>query len=146
MGSDESYFNVSLTVRDKVTRQCLQTTALKREESRSGFDRSPSAYQPNVIPLGQTDSKHTHTHTARSPDRCFISYRVCSSDVTAERPGNPKTRSLHWNGPLSYRGKATLQHFRGVYLKQWVRVERVGGTVAQGDYKKRIPRMKQRHP
>ena len=79
MGSDESYFNVSLIVRDKVTRQCLQTTTLKREESRSGFDRSPSAYQPNVIPLGQTDSKHTHTHTARTPDRCFISYRVCSS-------------------------------------------------------------------
>ena len=26
MGSDESNFNVSLTVRDKVTRQCPQTT------------------------------------------------------------------------------------------------------------------------
>ena len=26
MGSDESYFNVSLTVRDGVTRQCPQTT------------------------------------------------------------------------------------------------------------------------
>ena len=26
MGSDESHFNVSLIVRDKVTRQCLQTT------------------------------------------------------------------------------------------------------------------------
>ena len=26
MGSDESHFNVSLIVRDKVTRQCQQTT------------------------------------------------------------------------------------------------------------------------
>ena len=26
VGSDESHFNVSLTVRDKVTRQCPQTT------------------------------------------------------------------------------------------------------------------------
>ena len=26
MGSDESHFNVSLIVRDKITRQCLQTT------------------------------------------------------------------------------------------------------------------------
>ena len=26
MGSDENYFNVSLIVRDKITRQCLQTT------------------------------------------------------------------------------------------------------------------------
>ena len=34
MGSDESHFNVSLSVRDKVTRQFSQTTTfLKREES-----------------------------------------------------------------------------------------------------------------
>ena len=29
MGSDESHFNVSLTVRDKVTRQCPQTTTFE---------------------------------------------------------------------------------------------------------------------
>ena len=35
-GSDESYFNVSLIVRDKVTRQCPQTTTskTKREPKR----------------------------------------------------------------------------------------------------------------
>ena len=34
MGSDESHFNVSLTVRDKVTRRCPRTTTfLKRKES-----------------------------------------------------------------------------------------------------------------
>ena len=39
MGSDESRFNVSLIVRDKVTRQCPQTTIfLKRKESRSGIE------------------------------------------------------------------------------------------------------------
>ena len=38
MGSDETSFNVSLIVRDKVTRQCPQNTALKREESRSRFE------------------------------------------------------------------------------------------------------------
>ena len=39
MGSDESHFNVSLTVRDKVTRQCPQTTTfLKRKDSRSGIE------------------------------------------------------------------------------------------------------------
>ena len=38
-GSVESHFNVSLTVRDKVTRQCRQTTIiLKRKESRSGIE------------------------------------------------------------------------------------------------------------
>ena len=29
MGSDESHFNVSLIVRDKVKRQCLQTTTFE---------------------------------------------------------------------------------------------------------------------
>ena len=39
MGSDENPFNVSLIVRDKVTRQCPQTvTFLKRKESRSGIE------------------------------------------------------------------------------------------------------------
>ena len=31
MGSDESHFNVSLTVRDKVTRQCSQTTTFEEK-------------------------------------------------------------------------------------------------------------------
>ena len=36
MGSDKSHFNVSLLVRDKVTRRCPQTTRfLMRKESRS---------------------------------------------------------------------------------------------------------------
>ena len=39
MGSVESHFNVSLVVRDKVTRPCPQTTTfLKRKESRSGIE------------------------------------------------------------------------------------------------------------
>ena len=42
MGSDESHFNASLIERDKVTRQCPQTTTfLKREESRSGNKPRP---------------------------------------------------------------------------------------------------------
>ena len=42
MGSDESHMNVSLIVRDKVTRQCPQTTTfLKRRESRSGIEPRP---------------------------------------------------------------------------------------------------------
>ena len=38
MGSDESHFNVALIVRDKVTRQCPQTTTLKRKERRRRFE------------------------------------------------------------------------------------------------------------
>ena len=52
MGSDESHFNVSLTVRDKVTRQCPQTTTFEEK----GELKRPSAYQPHALPLGQTGS------------------------------------------------------------------------------------------
>ena len=46
MGGHESRFNVSLTVRDKVTRQCPQTTTfLRRRESRSGIEPRPFCLQ-----------------------------------------------------------------------------------------------------
>ena len=48
MGSDESHFNVSLIARDKVTRQCRQTSRERRAEADS--NRGPSAYQPNALP------------------------------------------------------------------------------------------------
>ena len=55
MGSDETHFNVSIIVRDKVTRQCPQTTTfLKRRETETVSCRDPSAYQPKAVPLGQT--------------------------------------------------------------------------------------------
>ena len=41
-GSDKNHFNVSLIVRDTVTRQCPQTTTfLKRRESGSGIEPRP---------------------------------------------------------------------------------------------------------
>ena len=53
VGNDESHFNVSLIVRDKVIRQCRCTDLLflflrraKRESS-----RGPPAYGPNALPL-----------------------------------------------------------------------------------------------
>ena len=58
MGSDESHFNVSLIVRDKVTRPCPQTTTFEETERRAEAvsNRGPSAYQPTALPLGQTGS------------------------------------------------------------------------------------------
>ena len=41
MGIDESHFNISLIVRDKVSRQCPHTAFLKRKESRSGIEPRP---------------------------------------------------------------------------------------------------------
>ena len=57
MGSDESHFNVSLTVRDKVTRQCPHTTPFKERRAEAESNRGPSANQPNALPLGQTGSR-----------------------------------------------------------------------------------------
>ena len=45
MGSDESHFNVSLIVRDKVTRQCPQTTTFRRERrAEADSNRGPSVF------------------------------------------------------------------------------------------------------
>ena len=53
MNSDESHFNVSLITRDKV---CPQTTTFSKRRAEADLNRGPSAYQPNVLPLGQTSS------------------------------------------------------------------------------------------
>ena len=44
MGSDESHFNVSLIVRDKVTRPCLQTATVEEKGD-------PKRYRTEVPPL-----------------------------------------------------------------------------------------------
>ena len=44
MGSDESHFNVSLIVRDKVTRPCPQTTTSEEKGE-------PKRYRTEVLPL-----------------------------------------------------------------------------------------------
>ena len=44
MGSDESHFNVSLIVRDKVTRQCPQTAAFEEKGE-------PKRIRTEVLPL-----------------------------------------------------------------------------------------------
>ena len=44
IGSDASHFNVSLTVRDKVTRQCHQTTTFEEKGE-------PKRYRTEVLPL-----------------------------------------------------------------------------------------------
>ena len=44
VGSDESHFNVSLIVRDKVTGQCPQTTTVEEKGE-------PKRYRTEVLPL-----------------------------------------------------------------------------------------------
>ena len=69
MGRGESHFNVSIIVRDKVTRQCPQTTTFsKRRETETESSRDPSVYQPNALPLGQTGAlKSSKIYQQRPP-------------------------------------------------------------------------------
>ena len=57
-GSDESHFNVSLIVRDKVSRQSLQRKQLlQRKENRSVFKPRSLSLPAYALPLGQTGSE-----------------------------------------------------------------------------------------
>ena len=57
VGSDEKHFNVSLTVRDKVTRQCPQTITFEEKGEPKRIRTEVTAYQPNALPLSQTGSR-----------------------------------------------------------------------------------------
>ena len=64
MGSHEIHFNVSLIVKDKVTRQCPPTTAFEEKgEPKRIRTLGPFAYQPNALPLGQTGSQSEASRT-----------------------------------------------------------------------------------
>ena len=58
VGSDESHFNVSLIVRDKVTRQCPQTTTFEEtgKPKQIRTEVLPLASLTNALPLSQTGS------------------------------------------------------------------------------------------
>ena len=77
MGSGESHFNVPLIVRDKVTRQCPQTTIFEENGEPKWYrtDRGPSAYQPTALPLGQTVSHTQHGPIIHSMDLLLYTYR-----------------------------------------------------------------------
>ena len=70
MGSDESHFNVSLIVRDTVTRQCPQTTTFEGEKKKKKKKRPKRIRTDtlslftslNALPLGKTGSQHEVKH------------------------------------------------------------------------------------
>ena len=113
MGSDESHFNISLIVRNKVIRQCPQITAFEEKgEQKADSNQGPSAYQPNVLPLDQTGSRAARL--VQSPYQAFHgitcwtsslrghlpegSWRRLGRCVTMLGPGLGRSRLL-WAGP-----------------------------------------------
>ena len=67
MGSDESHFNVSSIVRDKVTRQYPQTTTFeeKGEPKRYRTEVLPLTSLCTALPLGQTGFPVSCDHASR---------------------------------------------------------------------------------
>ena len=68
MGSVDSHFAVSVGSdgQSHKTASGQTTTFLKSKESRSGIEPRSSAYQPNVLPLGQTGSQFRHLQRVTS--------------------------------------------------------------------------------
>ena len=55
MGSDKDHFNVSLSVREKVTETvAINHNFWRQRRAETARNQDPSAYQPNALPLGQT--------------------------------------------------------------------------------------------
>ena len=86
MGGDKSHFNVSLIVRDKITRQCPQTTIFFKERRiEADSKRRPFAYQPNALPLGKTVSRRYVASTVLfSTTQTFRSALTASVDSCTE--------------------------------------------------------------
>ena len=57
MDSDESHFNISLIVKDKVARIHKPQPVWRERRAETVLNRCPSAYLPNALPLGQTGSQ-----------------------------------------------------------------------------------------
>ena len=80
MGSDENHFNVSVIVRDKVTRQCPQTATFeeKGEPKRIRTEHCYSAcllFTLSVPSVSQANSKHWFT-TLLPPTTAIIGYAI----------------------------------------------------------------------
>ena len=73
MGGDESHFNVSLTVRDKVTRQCPQTTASEEK----GEPKRIRTEVPLLTSLSLTARPNRLTCDGEQGDLFYYGWKLC---------------------------------------------------------------------
>ena len=89
MGSDESHFNVTLIVRDKVTRPCPQTTTAVEEKG------EPKRYRTKVLP-----------RSFRLP-----AYRLTARPNRLSGPHTtPELREYNHHGCLSFKNQVSIDH------------------------------------
>ena len=74
MGSCLSHFDVSLTVWEESQDRVNKPQFLKRKESRSGWNRGSSAYQPSAVPRGHTGSQERRATTSDCTEKTV---KVC---------------------------------------------------------------------
>ena len=123
MGSDESHFNVSLIVRDKVTRQCPQTTTfLKGKESRSGIE--PRSFRLPAYRL-----------TAR-PNRFSVRYTLRHGPIYT----GPSPKALTECSPLYFRRSSILMLMRTGFMlvNSFVLLSRSSASVTTGTQRRGI--------
>ena len=89
MGSDESHFNVSLMVRDKVTRQCPQTATFEKKGEPKQI-RTEAPLLTSLTPYRQ--AKPTH-NTLALLQRPFVSGEVLA--VTEIQGGRERWGTNH---------------------------------------------------
>ena len=90
MGSNKSHFNVLSIVRDKVTRQCPQTTTFEEKEEPKGIRTVGPllASLSNPLPLGRQTRRLTHTHSPCPPNQLLVPPFLVA--------GSPKAGIVQW--------------------------------------------------
>ena len=140
MGSDESHFNVSLIVRDKVISKTVHKPQPSWRERRAETEssRGPSAYQPNALPLGQTDSLASLWNAvslwtektlllARLTDRLFcmhilyICVRTCEYERGREVGGMWEMDSFSSSVFKCYSFTDKTKYWRQISVLTWIR-------------------------
>ena len=122
---NDSWINVSLTVRDKVTRQCPQTTIFEEngELKQIRTEVPGSAYQPTALPLGQTGGSHSDSTDSRvfmgaderdanQASSAGIRSSSSSPPIIAARASGQQQRRAIFDVRLSFYPLLSFQHRR----------------------------------
>ena len=106
MGSGESRFNVSFTVKSKITRLCPQTATFdERGEQRCGIELTLSAYQPNALLLGKCTHRYDEKRGNNNANVFHLVSLVSSYSLVPRITARPN--------------RLTLKPFLSCFLTKW---------------------------
>ena len=111
MGSDESHFNVSLIVRDKVTRQCPQTTT---------FEEKVKSSQVKWFILETPVGVHERTSMKEHPVRHKIQMHTTKRNKRQQKQKQNRTHFQNKKQPETRERSLTKTKARGKNENRWV--------------------------